>query len=177
MSPRPEKIFSRPLDLMPPSGIPTPKKSRATSGTSQLSSAGNSVQTGTQSKDAGSDGLAKQRVLQGRKPRISRSKVIAKLASQRAAGIPSASRDISNARRISGKAKGTPGRKRSSLGVKAHRSSYASGMIKGSGGTDAVLLSAKKRARQSEYHARRNRVQPIDLGRGRKEDSMDVDKY
>jgi len=95
------------------------------------------------------------------------------LASQRAAGIPGASRDVSGARRISGKAGGTPGRKRSSLGVKAQRSSFAGAMIKGSAGTDAVLLSAKKRARQSEYHARRNRVQPIDLG---KEDSMDVDR-
>ena len=73
--------------------------------------------------------------------------------------------------------RGTPGRKRSSLGVKAHRSSFAGGMLKGSAGVDPVLLSAKKRARQSEYHARRSRIQPIDFGKGGKEDTMDVDKY
>ena len=116
------------------------------------------------------DGVpVKQRSLNGRKPRISRSRVIAKLASQRAAsgsGTPGTSR-------ITGKVGGTPGRKRSSLGVKVQRSSFAGGVLKSGGGEDAVLMSARKRVRQSEYHARRqSRLQPIQQGTN----AMDVDQ-
>lgn len=77
-----------------------------------------------------------------RRPRISRSKVIARLASQRAAG--------------SGSGSGAGGGKvRSSMGAEVAgkaRQSYA-----GARGGD-LLMSAKKRLRQSEYVQRRNRA-------------------
>lgn len=98
-----------------------------------------------------------------RKPRISRSKVIAKLASQRAAGS-----DTSKAASTSGsgatatgrpRIPGTPripktGKTRSSLGAQAKRSSFAGVAGKKHSVADAVLQSAKKRVRQSEYYRR-----------------------
>lgn len=177
-SPRPGGIFSKPLEA--PSGIPTPVKRRvAPSMSGSFSMGGSSSQieiSGTQ--EAGTSAAqndatvpTRQRSLAGRKPRISRSKVIAKLASQRAAGANSSS--------ISGKAGGTPshgGRTRSSLGVKAQRSSFGgrAGGVKGGAGND-VIMSAKKRARQSEYMRRKSRVTPIDFSGGVSGDSMDVD--
>ncbi|KAF8178108.1 hypothetical protein K438DRAFT_2022028 [Mycena galopus ATCC 62051] len=87
----------------------------------------------------------------GRKPRISRSRVIAKLASQRvASGSSIASTSTAGSSR---KSLGGPGgRARSSLGAKAQRGSFA-GMKNAPGAM--VMLDAKKRARQSEYYARR----------------------
>jgi hypothetical protein len=69
------------------------------------------------------------------------------------------------------------------MGAKVQRSSYGGksaggGRVRGSGGGD-VMMSAKKRARQSEYARRRSRVEPLDLGAirggGRSGDGMDVD--
>ncbi|KAJ6591214.1 hypothetical protein DFH09DRAFT_1358570 [Mycena vulgaris] len=94
-----------------------------------------------------------------RKPRISRSRVIAKLASQRVASgssIASASAAASSRKSLGG------GRARSSLGVKVQRGSF--GGIKNGNG----LLDAKKRARQSEYYARRK-------SRAAEPDAMQVD--
>ncbi|KAH7883053.1 hypothetical protein F5I97DRAFT_1930644 [Phlebopus sp. FC_14] len=83
----------------------------------------------------------KPKVLPGRRPRISRSKVIAKLVSQRAAEA------------TAGNAKDT-GKTRSSMGAAlAGRTRQSHG---GRGGD--VLMSAKKRARQSEYARRRSRA-------------------
>ncbi|KAF5348828.1 hypothetical protein D9756_009829 [Leucocoprinus leucothites] len=121
-----------------------------------------------------------------RKPRISRSKVIAKLASQRAAASSSGFRPTSSSAlaRLSA-LPGTPRTKpgSSTMGggagpgvprTKRVRSSFAptrsSGHVRGGsvdgigigGGKgkerDAVLASAKKRVRQSEYARRRSRV-------------------
>ena len=100
--------------------------------------------------------LQRQRTLSGRKPRISRSKVISRLASQRANavrnGVPNTPRTGA-----SSKPAVSAGRTRSSLGIKTNkptgRSSH-SGLRVVSGGND-LLMSAKKRARQSEYYARR----------------------
>ena len=111
-----------------------------------------------------------KRTLSGRKPRISRSKVIARLASQRAASGNSISSSQSSSSGLSsgegglqpqasGVAAGS-GRTRSSLGVKVSRASYGSaGGLKGraSGGNGVALaMSAKRRARQSEYLRRKS---------------------
>ncbi|KAF8639163.1 hypothetical protein AX17_001651 [Amanita inopinata Kibby_2008] len=104
--------------------------------------------------------LQRQRTLTGRKPRISRSKVISRLASQRANATRNQSVGNSNrqALGITGKPLLAPGRKRSSLGVRVAkpggRASHAGGHVS-SGENSGLLMSAKKRARQSEYYARR----------------------
>ncbi|KAG6853520.1 hypothetical protein C0991_003515 [Blastosporella zonata] len=162
-SPRTGGIFSKPLAM--PSRIPTPVKKRP-----MTSERGISAEEQTASTDAAEmvTGVppTRQRSLNGKKPRISRSKVIAKLASQRAAG----------ARGLAPPG-GTPGAKagrtRSSLGVKAQRSSFGGKPISAKG--DGVAMSAKKRARQSEYARRKSRVVPIDLGAGGSGSAMDID--
>ncbi|KAF7342064.1 SAP domain-containing protein [Mycena venus] len=109
-----------------------------------------------------------------RKPRISRSRVIAKLASQRVASgssIASAGTAGSARKSLGG------GRARSSLGAKvAGRGSFA-GMKNASHGPGAVL-DAKKRARQSEYYARRktlSRVVDTEPAPTANADAMQVD--
>jgi hypothetical protein len=111
-----------------------------------------------------------KRTLSGRKPRISRSKVIARLASQRAASGNSISSSRSSSSELSSGAGGLQsqasgvvagsGRTRSSLGVKVSRASYGSaGGLKGraSGGNGVALaISAKRRARQSEFLRRKS---------------------
>ncbi|GLB39926.1 hypothetical protein LshimejAT787_0704360 [Lyophyllum shimeji] len=98
LSPRPGGIFSRPLTM--PSGIPTPVKKRPGAPPTLSSADGAENQDGGHAEDVKDVSLAststttagvgvppaRQRSITGRKPRISRSKVIAKLASQRAAG-------------------------------------------------------------------------------------------
>jgi len=129
------------------------------------------------------------RTKSGRKPRISRSKVIAKLASQRAAAATGSS---SSTARPSGSGLGPTlrpslggagvraPRKSSGLRSGGARRSYA-GDVGGGGKTReaAVLLSAKKRARQSEYARRRSgKVGGMSLGAGAVslgEDKMDID--
>lgn len=179
-SPRTGGIFSKPLEV--PSRILTPAK-RPEVGSSVCSvtkGSGLTLQVVSdigEIKDADSSvstsvGSNKQRSLTGRKPRISRSKVIAKLASQRAASASGSSGT---------RVRGTPsqrGRVRSSLGAKVQRSA-GGGRGKGSGGSD-VMMSAKKRARQSEYARRKSRVEVLNLGatRGggrRSGNDMDVD--
>jgi hypothetical protein len=89
------------------------------------------------------------------KPRISRSRVIAKLGAQRVTASvgPVAKRSSLGSGKI-----------RSSLGNDV-RKSYGGVKTRTSGGSDA-LLGAKKKARASEYARRRSRVQrkePIDV--------------
>lgn len=79
----------------------------------------------------------KAKVLAGRRPRISRSKVIARLASQRVAGASS----ITSSSRS--------GKVRSSVGAEVAGKRYG-----GARGND-VLMSAKKWVRQSEQTRRR----------------------
>ncbi|KAJ7093921.1 hypothetical protein B0H15DRAFT_831238 [Mycena belliarum] len=103
----------------------------------------------------------------GRKPRISRSRVIAKLASQR---VASGSSMVSVASGASARKSLGGGRARSSLGVKAQRGSL--GGIKNMGMGMGGALDAKKRARQSEYYARRkSRAAETEAG----PDAMQVD--
>jgi hypothetical protein len=103
--------------------------------------------------------LQRQRTLSGKKPRISRSKVISRLASQRANAVKNDGTPSVKAPHVSatGKPVVSAGRTRSSLGTRTNkptgRSSH-SGLRIASGGND-LLMSAKKRVRQSEYYARR----------------------
>ncbi|KAJ3759858.1 hypothetical protein EV360DRAFT_41042 [Lentinula raphanica] len=140
----PVKIFSKPLVVPVGSGLPSPIRE----GNARTASGGLSV---------------KQRSLSGRKPRISRSKVIAKLASQRAAS----GSGLSGSTNYTGPSAVGLAAKRSSLGVgvhKAPRKSMGGARrshvgVSGTRNSEAsVLLSAKKRARQSEYARRRSRL-------------------
>lgn len=119
----------------------------------------------------------KPKLLPGRKPRISRSKVIARLASQRAAShsstsIASGSSLVPGA--MSPPAGPSGGRVRSSLGAK--RESYGGVKARKGSATGDVLMSAKKRARQSEYARRRSRVAGPSLGLAVGANAMDVDE-
>ncbi|KAF6751102.1 hypothetical protein DFP72DRAFT_1138141 [Ephemerocybe angulata] len=178
------KIFSQPVHAFTPVRSPS-----ATAGPSM--SFGVLSPGGARGEDAKSPPAGRQRSLNGRKPRISRSKVIARLASQRerAAGPASASNSASNsgagsgsnsgARVVSGAGASTPraGKARSSLGAKVARSSLGGAKVRvSSGGSGAgVLLSAKKRARQSEYYRRRSRVEGSSPVKGPGGMGMDVD--
>ncbi|KAG6857500.1 hypothetical protein H0H87_002125 [Tephrocybe sp. NHM501043] len=167
-SPRRGPIFSKPLTV--PSGMPTtPKMRPATSGTANDKKCQAESNAEATTTTAGVPPI-RQRSINGRKPRISRSKVIAKLASQRAAGATGLAPPG-----------GTPGAKasrmRSSLGVKAQRSSFGGKPVSTKGTRDGVLMSAKKRVRQSEYARRKSRVAPIDFSGGAGPSAMDVDAH
>ena len=124
------KIFSKPL------GVPPAER-------------GNASVAGAGAGPTKSVGL-KPKVLPGRKPRISRSRVIARLASQRvASGSGVGVKGVGSV----GDGTSVTARTRSSLGA-AKRRSFAGG--KGARGSD-VVMSAKKRARQSEYARRKSR--------------------
>ncbi|KAF5313406.1 hypothetical protein D9611_008519 [Ephemerocybe angulata] len=180
------KIFSQPVHAF------TPARSNPAAAPPAMS-------FGVLSPSARGEEATRQRSLNGRKPRISRSKVIARLASQReraagpssgsasasasASGSGSRSNATSNsgARVVSGAGAGTPGpragKARSSLGAKVARSSLGGAKVRvSSGGSGAgVLLSAKKRARQSEYYRRRSRVEGSSPVKGPGGMGMDVD--
>ncbi|OSD01038.1 hypothetical protein PYCCODRAFT_1453015 [Trametes coccinea BRFM310] len=85
----------------------------------------------------------KPKALIARKPRISRSRVIAKLGAQRAAAAQG------SAASPNGRTRSSFGARRSFGGVKAGRAS---------GGSEMMRTAAKKRARQSEYMRRRSRA-------------------
>ncbi|KAI6126648.1 hypothetical protein F5141DRAFT_998079 [Pisolithus sp. B1] len=87
----------------------------------------------------------KPKVLPGRKPRISRSKVIARLASQRAAEATTFTAGASASR----------GKTRSSIGAGV---SGKTRLSRGGAKSGDVLMSAKKRVRQSEYARRRSQA-------------------
>ncbi|KAJ3920547.1 hypothetical protein F5877DRAFT_37860 [Lentinula edodes] len=144
-SPSSSKIFSKPLVVPKGSGLPSPVRSgRSQTVTREIT--------------------VKQRSLSGRKPRISRSKVIAKLASQRnpsGGSGPSVSTDYTGPSAVGLAAK------RSSLGVGVHKAPRKSmgaarrshiGVSGARSSEASVLLSAKKRARQSEYARRKSRA-------------------
>lgn len=146
-SPRPAKIFSQPLSP-PPVGPPMSLTTAATS------IVGRSAR-GTSSSPVKPSMPPKAKVLPGRRPRISRSKVIARLASQRAAGASSSA------------TAGTPkpgGKVRSSMGAEVAGKTQSYSGARGGG----LLMSAKKRVRQSEHARRRSRA----IG---SEERMDVD--
>ncbi|KAG7095610.1 hypothetical protein E1B28_006336 [Marasmius oreades] len=154
----PGKIFSRPLVVPPGSGIPSPVRS----GSMTTTTTGRAV-----------SGPTRQKSLMGRKPRISRSKVIARLASQRVASSSSgssvsptsgtanpgqsATTTGSVARSSLGPRIGGAG-PRKSVGVRRSHVGAGGGIGRREARESAVMMSAKKRVRQSEYARRRSRV-------------------
>ncbi|KAH9000912.1 hypothetical protein EDB86DRAFT_2801654 [Lactarius hatsudake] len=129
------KIFSTPLLAVPPPVRPT---SLAAAAAAVMAASGDGpLSPGRASPAKPATGGQ----LHARKPRISRSRIIAKLGAQRAAAAAAG-------------AVRTP-RARSSMGAAARRS-YA-GAKSASRGSD-VLMSAKKHVRQSEYIRRRSRL-------------------
>ncbi|CAA7266176.1 unnamed protein product [Cyclocybe aegerita] len=166
-SPSSGRIFSKPLLLPIQSGIPTPAKRRSPVGTQS-----------TPTEDGAGGGATRTRVksLNGRKPRISRSKVIARLASQRAAGASTGRPRPSIKAPLTPRASGT--KTRSSLGAKVSRASYGGvgGLKARASGGAAIQMSAKRRARQSEYYARRKISRGASLlGSAGGDSGMDVD--
>ncbi|KAL0576108.1 hypothetical protein V5O48_005855 [Marasmius crinis-equi] len=159
----PGKIFSKPLVVPLGSGIPSPVR--------------NGVATAAPATTS-TTGPTRQRSLMGRKPRISRSKVIARLASQRVASTSSTASSTSTATNGSGSTTA-----RASLGPRvgggaprksggARRSHVgAAGGGRREARESAVMISAKKRVRQSEYARRKSRASAVGPG-GLK---MDVD--
>ncbi|KAL1748279.1 hypothetical protein HDZ31DRAFT_30002 [Schizophyllum fasciatum] len=143
-SPRPGGIFSSGIPMPSP---PKPSTTALSPGRSPLSP-GSAVL----SPVLPPPGMARKPTIT-RKPRISRGRVIAKLASQRAAAQGAA-------------AGATPGGKtRSSLGARVARQSLGAHVGARAGGPrasfgvgGAILMSAKKRARQSEYMRRKSRA-------------------
>ncbi|KAF9224932.1 hypothetical protein BS17DRAFT_751942 [Gyrodon lividus] len=127
------KIFSLPLS----SPLAGPAMSFAAAAVSIVGQAANEASLASSSKPPIPP---KPKILPGRRPRISRSKVIAKLASQRAAGA-SGGTEKANGKTRSSMGAGLAGKTRQSHG--------------GGRGGD-VLMSAQKRARQSEYARRRS---------------------
>ncbi|KAH9931534.1 uncharacterized protein B0H18DRAFT_1208857 [Fomitopsis serialis] len=109
----------------------------------------------------------KPKGLIAKKPRISRTRVIAKVGAQRDTTQPAAPSVLAPAPRM-----------RSSMGVRKSLGGVKSG--RASAGGEAAKLAAKKRARQSEYARRRSRAEEgLKSPRGRAsvidDDAMDVD--
>ncbi|KAG2138376.1 hypothetical protein DEU56DRAFT_980591 [Suillus clintonianus] len=140
-------IFSQPLPPISPSSKPSePQMSLAAAATTLV--------------NAKPPIPPKPNVILGRRPRISRGKVIAKLASQREAQQAGVSAGVSAIPRLrvgtssSHASVGVP-KVRSSMGTNAARGWQSHGVAKTGGD---VLMSAKKRSRRSEYARRRSRV-------------------
>ena len=163
-----KKIFEKPLTtdtFSNPSKIPIPA-SKTTSRTRAASSSSSS----TNKEDNASTDVkptptlrrpanVKGRGFAPRKPRISRSQVIARLGEKRAAaaaaslstaGTTSRPQPSATPKRMSADL-GKVGRVRSSLG----RQSYGGVNLKGRGSGADVVLNAKKRARASEYYTKK----------------------
>ncbi|KAI0942846.1 hypothetical protein AcV7_002144 [Taiwanofungus camphoratus] len=139
-SPRPGKIFNQPLTVSTfssPTSVPTPKQNPSFT-------AAATTMLGTPSGIPKLSVPPKPKALIARKPRISRSRVIAKLGAQRAATQSSASASGPSTR-----IRSSMGSRKSFGGVKAGRSSA---------GADAMRSAVKKRARQSEYARRQSHV-------------------
>ncbi|KIO11086.1 hypothetical protein M404DRAFT_994763 [Pisolithus tinctorius Marx 270] len=130
------KIFSQP----PSPGTMRPLMS--------LTAAAESIVNASSSSSSKPPIPPKPKVLPGRKPRISRSKVIARLASQRAAEA--------NAPSGGGAGAGpSRGKTRSSIGAGVSGKTRVS---RGGAKSGDMLMGAKRRARQSEYARRRSQA-------------------
>ncbi|KAF7968022.1 hypothetical protein HWV62_32150 [Athelia sp. TMB] len=148
------------------SRIPTPRVSKIFSQPLSSSPTKPSLSLGESGAVLGPGGKPpippKPKVLPGRRPRVSRSKVIAKLAVQRAAsssGAPAITPGV--------------GKTRSSIG--AQRKSYGGAKMGRSVAGDGVMMSAKKRARQDEFARRRSRAIGEPAGSGSGSHAMEVD--
>ncbi|KAG6329280.1 hypothetical protein ID866_9809 [Astraeus odoratus] len=154
------KVFSQPLSpltIRPPMSLTAAAESIAKPGSGPAGSMSSSKPPIP----------PKPKVLPGRRPRISRSKVIARLASQRAAEAGAASVGAGAGAGASTSAQ--RGKTRSSMGAGvAGRGRSSHGGPK----SGDVLMSAKRRARQSEYARRRSRAIASEDG----SQSMDMDE-
>ena len=161
-----KKIFEQPLTadtFSSSSRIPVPT-SKTHSRTTSSSSTATDKEGTTGGKPTLAAGAGRRANIKGRgfvpcKPRISRSQVIARLGEKRAAAAAASSSTAAATTRPqpSGTSKrmsadlGKGGRVRSSLG----RQSYGGLNLKGRGSGADVMLNAKKRARASEYYAKK----------------------
>ena len=163
-----KKIFDQPLTadtFSSSSKIPVPTSNAHTRTVSSSSATTNREDTApTNDKPTPTTGMSrraanvKSRGFVPRKPRISRSQVIARLGEKRAAATATSSTTSANTRpepSATSKRKsadlGKGGRVRSSLG----RQSYGGVNLKGRGSGADVMLSAKKRVRASEYYSKK----------------------
>ncbi|KAI0050344.1 hypothetical protein FA95DRAFT_1555856 [Auriscalpium vulgare] len=139
----PGKIFSKPLSAAgSPSLIPSPVRPTSLAGAaSTLAGVGS-----PRNPVASAAPPSKPKLLPTRKPRISRSRVIAKLGAKRAAAAGES--DSAGVSAIAPRTRSSVGGARRSFG----------GMKSGKTRNSDVLVSAKKRARQSEYMRRRSRA-------------------
>ncbi|THH21396.1 hypothetical protein EW146_g140 [Bondarzewia mesenterica] len=174
----PGKIFSRPLRAASSSSLPTPiKPTFFGAAASNLHTDSNSNGDHINRAAPASSLLPATTPRVMRKPRISRSRVIAKLGAQRAAlaaGLPSSLKPQIGASSPRKQQSSGSGERRSYGGVMRYNRT-ASG--------EAVMLSAKKRARQSEYMRRRSRATGNTVGASSSDarasfgrSSMDVDE-
>lgn len=164
-----KKIFDHPLTtdtFSNPSKIPVPAPKTHTRATSSSSTTSNKEDMApVNGKPTPTNGAsrravnAKNRGFVPRKPRISRSQVIARLGEKRAAAAAATSsttgtkphpQTSATSKRMSADL-GKGGRVRSSLG----RQSYGGVNLKGRGSGADAMLNAKKRARASEYYAKK----------------------
>lgn len=154
LSPRPTKIFSKPLDGF---GSPPPEHPQSLGSAASTLLARASENAHPHPQDA------KPKVVLARKPRISRSRVIAQLGAQRAATTtttaPASATAAAAAASGSGTAVRGPGlkpapRTRSSIGA-APRHSLG---VKQNRVSADMLMNAKKKARQSEYARRHSQM-------------------
>ena len=164
-----KKIFDQPLTadtFSSPSKIPIPaSKTHTRTGSSSSTTTNKGDATPADGKATSTTGTSrraanvKSRSFVPRKPRISRSQVIARLGEKRAAAAatPSSTTGTNTRPQPSGTSKrmsadlGKGGRVRSSLG----RQSYGGVNLKGRGSGGDVMINAKKRARASEYYAKK----------------------
>ncbi|CAL1710051.1 unnamed protein product [Somion occarium] len=150
-SPKPTKIFSKPLpaDFGSPTSPPTPAHNTS------LAAAATTIMNNATAGSNRPGVPPKPPSLAGRRPRISRSRVIAKLGAQRAAtsGSSGSTAEIGGPRNRS-----SMGAARRSLGVVKNNRTASGG---------DVVMSAKKKARQSEYARRRSHVKAARASSGR----------
>ncbi|PIL28768.1 hypothetical protein GSI_08812 [Ganoderma sinense ZZ0214-1] len=153
LSPRPTRIFSQPLTNFgsspPRSGSESPASPAY--GHPSLTAAAATIMSSPSKIPRPAVLPPKPKQLIARKPRISRSKVIAKLGAQRAAAAQGGASALGSP---SGAGAGT--RTRSSMGARRSFGGVKAG--RASAGAEVMRSAVKKRARQSEYIRRKSRA-------------------
>ncbi|TFY51981.1 hypothetical protein EVJ58_g10270 [Rhodofomes roseus] len=160
-SPRPAKIFTQPLTadtFRSPTSQNSPVHHTSLAAAATALASPSRIPTAVPPKPKG---------LIAKKPRISRTRVIAKLGSQRDGTQPAAPSALAPAPRM----RSSMGARKSLGGVKTGRASA---------GGEAAKLAAKKRARQSEYARRRSRAgeglkSPLGRASMADDSAMDID--
>ncbi|KAM5546136.1 hypothetical protein V8D89_000262 [Ganoderma adspersum] len=153
LSPRPTRIFSQPLTNFGSSPSPPRHGSESPAspayGHPSLTAAAATIMSSPSKIPRPAVLPPKPKQLIARKPRISRSKVIAKLGAQRAAAAQGSSLGSPSGSGVGTRTRSSLGARRSFGGVKAGRASA---------GAEVMRSAVKKRARQSEYIRRRSRA-------------------